>query len=80
MILSSSSSSDTKYDALKKKEDAEALAFNGKINQLQGTSNAKPASEATLGKAFQEHFATQKKFDQEAQQLRAEAVKLGIAA
>jgi len=68
-----------KYDALKKKEDDEALAFNGKINKAQGTSNAKPATEATLGKPFQEHFAAQRKFDQEAKQLRSEAIKLGIA-
>jgi len=68
-----------KYDALKKKEDAEALEFNEKINKAQGVSNTKPASEATLGRPFQEHFAAQRKFDQEAQQLRAEAIKLGIA-
>jgi hypothetical protein len=69
-----------KYEAFKKKEDVEGLAFNQKLNDAQeATKHGVPKEGSAMGAAFSEHFKAQKGFDAELKQLRAEALKLGIA-
>jgi len=69
-----------KYEAFKKKEDAEGLAFNQKLNDAQeATQHGKPKEGAAMGAAFSAHFKAQKGFDAELKELRTEAIKLGIA-
>jgi len=69
-----------KYDAFKKKEDQEGLAFNDKLNALQASIGHNAVkSEGNLGPAFAEHAKNQQKLASELQALRAEAIKLGIA-
>lgn len=70
-----------KYEAFKKKEDEEGLAFNQKLNDEQVvTGQGKPKETAQMGKAFSDHFKAQAAFDKELKGLREEAIKLGIAA
>lgn len=69
-----------KYEAFKKKEDAEGLAFNQKLNDDQVASGqGKPKENAAMMAAFSAHFKAQKQFDAGLKELRAEAIKLGIA-
>jgi hypothetical protein len=70
-----------KYEAFKKKEDAEGLAFNDKLNAAQaklGRNEVK--SEANLGPIFAEHFRATSGFEKELATLKREAIKLGVAA
>jgi len=69
-----------KYEAFKKKEDDEALAFNDKLNAAQDSlGHGKVKSESNLQPIFAAHFSKQREFEQEIQKLKAEAVKLGVA-
>jgi len=69
-----------KYEAFKKKEDAEGLAFNDKLNAAQASlQHNEVKSEANLGPAFMEHAKATQQFQRELASLKAEAIKLGIA-
>jgi len=69
-----------KYDAFKKKEDEEGLAFNDKLNAAQASlQHSEVKSERNLQPIFAEHFKVQRQFNQELAQLKKEAVKLGVA-
>jgi len=69
-----------KYEAFKKKEDAEGLAFNDKLNKAQDSlGHNQVKSEGNLGPAFAEHAKNQQAFQTELAALKREAQKLGIA-
>jgi len=69
-----------KYDVFKKKVDEEGLTFNDKLNAAQNSlGHDKVKSEANLQPIFAEHFSKQRGFEQEIKQLKAEAIKLGVA-
>jgi len=71
---------EAKYEAFKKKFDEEGLTFNDKLNAAQDSlGHGKVKSEANLSPIFAEHFGKQKSFEAEIKQLKAEAVKLGVA-
>jgi len=72
----------TKYEAFKKKEDDEGLSFNNKLNAGQealGHKVVDAQNEMSLQPIFAEHIMAQQSLNRELQQLKAEAVKLGIA-
>jgi hypothetical protein len=71
-----------KYDAFKKKLDAEALSFNNKLNAKQealGHKEVDFANSMSLMPVFAEHRSAQAAFDKELVELKKEAVALGIA-
>jgi len=71
-----------KYDAFKAKEDAEGLEFNQKLNAAQealGHKQVDGKNEMSLMPIFGEHIKAQQGFTAELNQLRQEAIKLGIA-
>jgi len=71
-----------KYEAFKKKEDEEGLAFNKKLNEAQDDLNHKQVgweSESKLFPIFNEHIKAQRGFEKELSDLRKEAIALGIA-
>jgi len=69
-----------KYDALKKKWDAEGLTFGENLNKAQDSlGHDKVKSEANLGPIFGKHFATQRQLDQEVAVLKREGQSLGVA-
>jgi hypothetical protein len=69
-----------KYEAFKKKEDEEGLAFNDKLNKAQESLQHNAVkSEANLGPAFAEHARNVRAMEGELRALKQEAVKLGIA-
>jgi hypothetical protein len=71
-----------KYEAFKKKEDEEGLTFNQKLNNAQiALNHSEPGfqNSMSLMPIFGEHIKNQKGFEKELDELRAEAIKLGIA-
>jgi hypothetical protein len=69
-----------KYDDFKKREDEEGLTYNAKMNAAQKSDGHNAVkTEMLLGPIFQEHFQNQAKLNKELENLRAEAIKLGIA-
>jgi hypothetical protein len=73
---------EVKYDAFKKKEDDEALSFNEKLNQAQADLKHKKVdrdNEAKLFPIFNEHIKAEQQMQKELQELRKEAIQLGIA-
>jgi hypothetical protein len=71
---------EAKYEAFKKKVDNEALTFNDKLNAAQNSlGHDKVKNEGNLQPIFAEHISKQRAFENEIKQLKAEAVKLGVA-
>jgi hypothetical protein len=71
-----------KYEAFKKKEDEEGLAFNKKLNDAQdaiGHKKVDGKNEMSLMPIFGEHIQAQRAFEKELSELKQEAIKLGIA-
>jgi hypothetical protein len=69
-----------KYDALKKRWDAEALTFGDNLNKAQANlGHDAVKSEANLGPIFAKHFSSQRQLESELAQLKREGVNLGVA-
>lgn len=72
-----------KYEAFKKKTEAEALLYIQRLNDEQeAIKHGKPGKledNSVIVAAMKEHGKAQREFEIELQQLKAEAVRLGIA-
>lgn len=72
-----------KYEAFKKKQDAEGMEFIRKLNDAQiqyGHNQYTAESEQLLVPYFKEHYAALNASQPEIQQLREEGVKIGVLA